>query len=174
MCNTEQRRRGSSDGLIISYRFRPLLDGFDARRDDFAVLCIEQRMRAWDCGAYPLGSGLMPSRPPSKVCSGLFHTNGLLQRCAFCLDARRTQDAARREEPVQHGPGGLMGIMDRPASSLGHVGGMPNKSIRSPRAHRLCHRSKRYRAHGKDQQKNMASTRSITRSSPDGGYGLQK
>jgi len=46
-----------------------------------------------------------------------------------------------------------MGIMDRSASSLGHVGGMPNKSIRSPRAHRLCHRSKRYRAHGKDQQK---------------------
>src|SRR5262249_42689588 len=36
---------------------------------------------------------------------------------------RWTQDGARREEQVQHGPGGLMGIMDRSASSLGHVSG---------------------------------------------------
>src|SRR5215510_2313841 len=55
MCNTEQRRRGSSDGLIISYRFRPLLDGFDARRDDFAVLCIEAAHEGVGLRGIPIG-----------------------------------------------------------------------------------------------------------------------
>jgi len=79
-------------------------------------------MRAWDCGAYPLGSSLTPSRPPSKGAQAV-HTDNPLQLLCISPDHGQTQDGARRVGRVQHGPGGLMGIMDRSANSLGHVGG---------------------------------------------------
>ena len=69
-----------------------------------------------------MGSSLTPSRPPSKGAQAV-HTDNPLQLLCISPDHGRTQDGARRVGRVQHGPGGLMGIMDRSANSLGHVGG---------------------------------------------------